>query len=142
MSEVAQFGSAPGRGTEETICKSLAHIDEARARTATDQRVAGQGTRGVKLKGSPTLSVDMGKAFDTVYRVRVREALEVASADPFLIDVVGKLHTETFYEMTTLPLDEESNKPANLHPHCLPALQTFVRPVRPTNARKDTNHVC
>ena len=101
MSEVAQFGSAPGRGTEETICKSLAHIDEARARTATDQRVAGQGTRGVKLKGSPTLSVDMGKAFDTVYRVRVREALEVASADPFLIDVVGKLHTETFYEMTT-----------------------------------------
>ncbi|OLP82717.1 hypothetical protein AK812_SmicGene36607 [Symbiodinium microadriaticum] len=34
------------------------------------------------------------KAFDMVDRRRLREALELAAADPFLIDLVGKLHVE------------------------------------------------
>ena len=90
----------PGRGTEEAICKASTHVDEARARARHSQRHAGRGHRGVRLKGSLTLSVDMSKAFDMVDRRRLREALELAAADPFFIDLVGKLHVEAFYEMT------------------------------------------
>ena len=42
----------------------------------------------------------MSKAFDTVDRVRLREALEEANADPFLVEVVGMLHIEALYDMT------------------------------------------
>ena len=42
----------------------------------------------------------MSKAFDMVDRCRLRESLELAAADPFLIDLVGKLHVEALYEMT------------------------------------------
>ena len=52
------------------------------------------------MRGSLTLSVDMSKAFDMVDRRRLRESLELAAADPFLIDLVGKLHVEALYEMT------------------------------------------
>ena len=41
----------------------------------------------------------MSKAFDTVDRVRLREALEAANADPFLVEVVGMLHIEALYDM-------------------------------------------
>ena len=44
----------------------------------------------MKLKGSLTLSVDMSKAVDTVNRVRLREAVEAASTDPFIVEVVGE----------------------------------------------------
>ena len=50
------------------------------------------------MKGSLTLSVDVSKAFDTVDRRRLREVLEEASADPLLIEVVGKLHIQALYE--------------------------------------------
>ena len=100
-SEVTQFGFVPGRWTEKAICKALTHIDEARARAQAFQRIAGQGCRGVKLKGSLTLSVDMSKAFDTVNRVRLHEAPEAESADTFIVEVVGRLHIEALYEMTT-----------------------------------------
>ncbi|CAE7264138.1 unnamed protein product [Symbiodinium microadriaticum] len=42
----------------------------------------------------------MSKAFDMVDRRRLREALELAAADPFLIELVGKLHIQALYEMT------------------------------------------
>ena len=42
----------------------------------------------------------MSKAFDTVDRVRIRKALDQASADPALIEVVGKLHVNSLCEMT------------------------------------------
>ncbi|CAE7626364.1 Pol, partial [Symbiodinium necroappetens] len=89
-----------GRGTEEAICKALTHVDEARARAQQSQRHAGRGHRGLKLRGSMTLSADMSKAFDMADRRRLRESLELAAADPFLIDLVGKLHVEALYEMT------------------------------------------
>ena len=95
MSEVSQFGFVPGRGTEEAICKALTHVDEARVRARHNQR-----HRGLKLQGSLTFSVDMSKAFDMVDRRRLRESLELAEADPFLIDLVGKLHVEALYDMT------------------------------------------
>ena len=100
MAEVSQFGFVPGFGTEEAICKALTHVDEARARAKQSQGHAGRGHRGLKMRGSLTLSVDMSKAFDMVDRRRLREALELAAADPFLIDLVGKLHVEALYEMT------------------------------------------
>ena len=100
MAEVSQFGFVPGRGTEEAICKALTRVDEAWARARNSQRHAGRGHRGIRLKGSLTLSVDMSKAFDMVDRRRLREALELAAADPFLIDLVGKLHVKALYEMT------------------------------------------
>ena len=80
MSGVSQFGFVPGRGTEEAICKSLTHVDEARDRARCSQRQVGRGPRGVSLKGSLTLSVDMSKAFD--------------------IELVGKLHIQALYDMT------------------------------------------
>ena len=52
------------------------------------------------LKGSLTFSVDMSKAFDMVDRRRLRESLELADADPYLIDLVGKLHIQALYDMT------------------------------------------
>ncbi|OLP91680.1 LINE-1 retrotransposable element ORF2 protein [Symbiodinium microadriaticum] len=100
MSEVTQFGFVPGRGTEEVICKALTHVDEARERARHMQRQAGRGHGGVTLKGSLTFSVDMSKAFDMVDRRRLRESLELADADPFLIDLVGKLHIQALYDMT------------------------------------------
>ena len=104
MAGVSQFGFVPGRGTEEAICKALTHVDEARARARSSQGQAGRGHRGVSLKGSLTRSVDMSKAAD---RRGLREALELAAADPFLIELVGKLHIQALYEMTasdvTLP---------------------------------------
>ena len=90
----------PGRGTEEAICKALTHVDEARDRARQSQRQAGKGHRSVSLKNRLTLSVDMSKAFDMVDRRRLREALELAAADPFLIELVGKLHSQALYEMT------------------------------------------
>ena len=90
MEEVTQFGFVPARGTEEAICKALTHVDEARARAKQSQRHAGRGHRGLKMRGSLTLSVDMSKAFDMVDRRRLRESLELAAADPFLIDLVDK----------------------------------------------------
>ncbi|OLP89917.1 Cys-loop ligand-gated ion channel [Symbiodinium microadriaticum] len=42
-SGVSQFGFVPGRGTEEAICNALAHMDEARNRSAQYQRIAGEG---------------------------------------------------------------------------------------------------
>ena len=100
MSEVTQFGFVPGRGTEEAICKALTHVDEARRRASQAQRQAGRGHRGLTLQGSLTFSVDMSKAFDMVDRRRLRESLELADADPFLIDLVGKLHIQALYDMT------------------------------------------
>ena len=100
MSEVTQFGFVPGRGTEEAICKALTHIDEARDRARHIPRQAGRGHGGVTLRGSLTFSVDMSKAFDMVDRRRLRESLELANADPFLIDLVGKLHIQALYDMT------------------------------------------
>ena len=100
MSEVTQFGFVPSRGTEEAICKALTHVDEARGRARLIQRQAGRGHGGVTLKGSLTFSVDMSKAFDMVDRRRLRESLELADADPYLIDLVGKLHIQALYEMT------------------------------------------
>ncbi|CAE7823893.1 dnaJ [Symbiodinium necroappetens] len=50
--------------------------------------------------GGGTVSVMRAEAFDMVDRRRLREALELAAADPFFIDLVGKLHVEAFYEMT------------------------------------------
>ena len=100
MSEVTQFGFVPGRGTEEAICKALTHVDEARGRARHMQRQAGRGHGGVTLKGSLTFSVDMSKAFDMVDRRRLRESLELADADPYLIDLVGKLHIQALYDMT------------------------------------------
>ena len=100
MTEVSQFGFVPGRGTEEAICKALTHVDETRVRAKQNQRQAGRGHRGIKLQGSLTFSVDMSQAFDMVDRRRLRESLELAEADPFLIDIVGKLHVEALYEMT------------------------------------------
>ena len=100
MSEVTQFGFVPGRGTEEAICKALTHVDEARSRASQAQRQAGRGHRGITLQGSLTFSVDMNKAFDMVDRGRLRESLEMADADPFLIDLVGKLHIQALYDMT------------------------------------------
>ena len=100
MSGLAQFGFVPGRGTEEAICKALTHVDEARQRAAASRKIPGRGHGGLKLRGSLTLSVDMSKAFDTVDRVRLREALEAANADPFLVEVVGMLHIEALYDMT------------------------------------------
>ena len=101
MSEVTQFGFVPGpRGTEEAICKALTHVDEARRRANQTQRQAGRGHRGLTLRGSLTFSVDMSKAFDMVDRRRLRESLELAEADPFLIDLVGKLHIQALYDMT------------------------------------------
>ena len=94
MAEVSQFGFVPGFGTEEAICKALTHVDEARTRAKQSQHHAGRSHRGLKMRGSLTLSVDMSKAFDMVDRRRLREALELAAADPFLIDLVGKLHVE------------------------------------------------
>ena len=90
----------PGRGTEEAICKALTHVDEARQRAATSRKIPGRGHGGLKLQGSLTLSVDMSKAFDTVDRVRLRESLEEANTDPFLVEVVGMLHIEALYDMT------------------------------------------
>ena len=100
MSEVTQFGFVPGRGTEEAICKALTHVDEARARARQVQRQVGRGHGGVTLRGSLTFSVDMSKAFDMVDRRRLRESLELAEADPYLIDLVGKLHIQALYDMT------------------------------------------
>ena len=60
----------------------------------------GRGYGGLKLKGSLTLSVDMSKAFDTIDRVRLREALEVEMADPLLIEIVVLLHIKALYKMT------------------------------------------
>ena len=100
MSEVTQFGFVPGRGTEEAICKALTHVDEARGRARHMQRQAGRGHGGITLKGSLTFSVDMSKAFDMVDRRRLRESLELADADPYLIDLVGKLHIQALYDMT------------------------------------------
>ena len=102
MEEVTQFGFVPGRGTEEAICKALTHVDEARARAKQSQRHAGRGHRGLKMRGSLTLSVDMSKAFDMVDRRRLRKSLELAAADPFLIDLVGKLHVEALYKLFSL----------------------------------------
>ncbi|CAE7480731.1 kptA, partial [Symbiodinium necroappetens] len=45
-------------------------------------------------------SIKLGKAFDMVDRRRLREPLELAEADPFLIDLVGKLHIEALCDMT------------------------------------------
>ena len=42
----------------------------------------------------------MSKAFDTVDRVRLREALEAEMADPLLVEVVGILHIKALYRMT------------------------------------------
>ena len=42
----------------------------------------------------------MSKAFDTVDRVRLREALEAKAADPLLVEVVGMLHIKALYRMT------------------------------------------
>ena len=100
MSGLAQFGFVPGRGTEEAICKALTHVDEARQRAAASRKIPGRGHGGLKLQGSLTLSVDMSKAFDTVDRVRLREALEEVNTDPFLVEVVGMLHIEALYDMT------------------------------------------
>ena len=96
MSGLAQFGFVPGRGTEEAICKALTHVDEARQRAAASRKIPGRGHGGLKLQGSLTLSVDMSKAFDTVDRVRLREALEEANTDPFLVEVVGMLQLRLF----------------------------------------------
>ena len=100
MSGVSQFGFVPDRGTEMAICKALTHVDEARDRARQCQRQAGRGHKGLRLKGSLTLSVDMSKAFDMVDRRRLREALELAAADPFLIEIVGKLHIQALYATT------------------------------------------
>ncbi|CAE7418136.1 unnamed protein product, partial [Symbiodinium microadriaticum] len=40
------------------------------------------------------------EAFDMVDRRRLRESLELANADPYLIDLVGKLHIQALYDMT------------------------------------------
>ena len=71
---VTKFGFVPGRATEEAICKAPTHVDEARARAhPVNKNRSEQGFR------------------DTVDRVRLRQALEQASADPALIEVVGKI---------------------------------------------------
>ena len=75
-------------------------MDEARNRAELFQKTAGKGHGGLQLTGSLTLSVDMSKAFDTVDRVRLREALEAEMANPLLVEVVGLLHIKALYRMT------------------------------------------
>ena len=51
-----QFGFMIGRGTEEAICKALTHVDEARERTLSLNKIGGQGHRGVS---QPDMKFDM-----------------------------------------------------------------------------------
>ena len=100
MTGVAQFGFVPGKGTEEAICKALTHMDESKQRSQATMKAPGRGQAGLRLRGSLAMSVDMSKAFDTVDRVKLREALEASEADPNLIEVVGLLHVKALYRMT------------------------------------------
>ena len=105
LHEVPQFGFVPGRGTEEAIAKALSHMSKGREINRSTRRQPGRGSLGIHCAGALTLSVDLSKAFDTVNRAKLFEALETAQADPDLVKVIGKLHIDAAYRMV---LGEES----------------------------------
>ena len=98
-----QYAYLKKRGTREAILQAVKHLEEARALAAVGQRrhrLQGSTSHRTPLLGSIVLSLDLSKAFDSVNRQGLMQALEQLGIDASTRQHVQQLHTDTTYHMT------------------------------------------
>ena len=99
-----QFAYIRKRGVRDAIAKACQHLDlvqEMRQEHRRDMHKAQQGQRRLPLAGALTVSVDLSKAFDSVNRQELLEALDKLNIDQTTKDFVVQLHSCTSYNMGT-----------------------------------------
>ena len=103
-----QFAYIRKRGVRDAIAKACQHLDlvqEMRQEHRRDMHKAQQGQRRLPLAGALTVSVDLSKAFDSVNRQELLEALDKLNIDQTTKDFVVQLHSCTSYNMGTNGLE-------------------------------------
>ena len=98
-----QFAYVKRRGTREAILHAVKHLEEAKS-------LASIGSRRNKLQpghnashgllGSVLLSIDLSRAFDSVDRRWLMQALEQLGVDSHTSILVQQLHSDTTYHMS------------------------------------------
>ena len=98
-----QFAYLKRRGTREAILHAVKHIEEANALAELGQRrrrLHNKHERGQRILGSVILSLDLSKAFDSVNRAGLMQALEDLGVEENTRAHVRQLHENTTYYMT------------------------------------------
>ena len=98
-----QFAYLKKRGTREAILHAVKHLEEAQSLAEIGQRrgrLHGNHGRKVQIPGSIIISLDLSKAFDSVDRVALMQALDTLGVDDHTKQLVQQLHTDTTYHMT------------------------------------------
>ena len=98
-----QFAYLKRRGTREAILHAVKHIEEAKALAELGQRrrrLHVKHERGQQILGSLILSLDLSKAFDSVNRAGLMQALEDLGVEESTRSHVRQLHENTTYYMT------------------------------------------
>ena len=98
-----QFAYVKRRGTREAILHAVKHLEEAKSLASIGSRrnklqPGHQASHG--LLGSVILSIDLSRAFDSVDRRRLMQALEQLGVDSHTSILVQQLHSDTTYHMS------------------------------------------
>ena len=98
-----QYAYVKRRGTREAILHAVKHLEEAKSLASIGSRrnklqPGRQASHG--LLGSIILSIDLSRAFDSVDRSRLMQALEQLGVDSHTSILVQQLHSDTTYHMS------------------------------------------
>ena len=103
LQQLPQFAYTMGRGTADALAKAHAHFTEVddMLRGAAVNRFGQQaGIATPKCQGGMALSLDLSRAFDSVRRGLVYQALRDNGVDQATIEVVQHLHFQAKYHFT------------------------------------------
>ena len=98
-----QFAYLKKRGTREAILHAVKHLEEASSLAEIGKRrrrLHEQGNQTLQVLGSVIVSLDLSKAFDSVNRTQLMQALEDLGVEAHTRQLVQQLHTNTTYRMT------------------------------------------
>ena len=101
-SRYPQFAYVPGRGTLEAISHVADHCDRVRAAVRAqrmDLHTKHAGVRQAPCSGGCQLSIDMSRAFDSVPRKLLRDALYWAEVPHDLVVLLMSWHEQSVYQL-------------------------------------------
>ena len=103
LADKPQFAYIAGRSGDEAICRVFHRCHAAREslKAGVDSVHAKRaGARSVPCSGGALLSIDLSRAFDTIPRRALSQALQAAGVEPTLHDLVLDLHEHCQYEIS------------------------------------------
>ncbi|CAE7247549.1 unnamed protein product [Symbiodinium sp. CCMP2592] len=94
LASIPQFAYLVGRSTADAVDRAVWHVHRTRQRLGTQYTIHHRraGIRQQSIQGSLTLSIDLRRAFDSIDRGLIRDALKWAEVPTEVLDVIVGLH--------------------------------------------------